>query len=298
MSANTNTQKIIHITYHDFDGLSAGILSSLCGIHFSIILRDPDYINSDSVVEDAKQYDKIIITDIAFSENVLNQLLTAGKTVCIYDHHRTSQYINKYPNCISDSSRCSTKIYFEEVIQKYPKAKITGAMREFVELVDVYERWQQDSECWSKACDLNRLYMYYNDVSKLVGTWFGRIEWKIEEHDAFTYDDSCKNDIEKVISLTNKALEYTEANMKIHEIDGELRAAISHHKGFCREIGRTLIKKYNLKYIILIDDEDAFHPASIVSVPDFDYTTIKWSYENEFVDTDKITLSSSYRRFL
>lgn len=268
------TQKTLHITDSDLDGVGSVILSEAAGIHYDkIIISNPRKINSDETVATAMQYDKIIVTDLSFSENVLNQLLAAGKTVFIYDHHKSSQYLNNYPNCTSDSSRCGTRLYFEEVILKElpefaPHSAITEIMHKFVELVDTYDRWQNNSENWSEACDLNKIFMYY---ARSPAPFIHKYADKLNRN-TLAYDDDDKKALKHANALINGAYAYAETNMKIHNVDN-MRAAITRHKGFCSEVGNGLIQKHNLTYIILIDTEHSGQ-ASARSAPDFDCTTL------------------------
>ena len=263
-------QKTLHITDSDLDGAGAVVLSEACGIHYNkVIISNPYMINSDEMVAIAMEFDKIIVTDLSFSENVLNQLLAAGKTVFIYDHHKTSEYLNKYPNCMSDALRCGTRLYFEEVICNDSTVVATEIMHKFVELVDTYDRWQSDSEHWSDACDLNKIFRF---CSRVPSVFIKKYVDKLK-HNELTYDDDDKMALRCTATRINQAREYADTNMKTHEVCG-VRAGITRHKGFCSEVGSTLIKKYNLAYIILINAKYAGQ-ASVRSAPDFDCTTLK-----------------------
>lgn len=263
-------QLILHITDSDLDGVGSVVLSEACGIRYDrVIISNPRAINSDEMVATAMKFDKIIVTDLSFNEDVLNQLLTAGKTVFVYDHHKTSAYLNNYPNCMSDTSRCGTRLYFEEVILKDSDIVTTEIMHTFVELVDTYDRWQTDSEHWSEACDLNKIFMFY---SHSPSTFINKYAAKLR-YNTLAYDTDDNKALAQTASLINKSFEYAEVNMKIHEVDG-IRAAITRHKGFCSEVGNALVKKYDLAYIILMDTK-YIGQASARSAPDFDCTTLR-----------------------
>jgi oligoribonuclease NrnB/cAMP/cGMP phosphodiesterase (DHH superfamily) len=265
---NMSTQKTLHITDSDLDGVGSILLSQACGIHYDkVMISNPRAVNSDSTVTTAMQYDKIIVTDLSFNENVLNQLLKAGKTVFIYDHHKTSEYLNKYQNCISDTSRCGTKLYFEEVICNDSSAEITESIYKFVELVDTYDRWQTDSEHWLEACELSKIFMFYAS-SVFIKKYANKLK-----RNTLAYDDEDKIALKQITSLINNAYKYAETNMKIHEIDG-VRAAITRYKEFCSEVGNALVKAHNLTYVILINAKYVGQ-ASVRSVHDFDCTTLK-----------------------
>ena len=138
------------ISHNDLDGIACIVLA----IHFRLPI-DEMYItsyNSDNS-EIYNKFQRIIITDFSITENDFKALRKKGKQIVILDHHKSSEWISKYSNCISDLKRCGSRIFYESFIRRS-----SPACTQFIKLVDIYDRWITSDPLWEQALDLNFLY--------------------------------------------------------------------------------------------------------------------------------------------
>ena len=156
------------ITHTDLDGLGSVVLAKFYGITFKrIYMWDYDKI-SMKVLSETKN---VIMTDLSIPEEDFLKIKDNG--IQIFDHHDSSLYLKKYGQ-ICDTSRCGTRIFFEEYIKKHEKYRENEHVERFVHLVDVYDRWQEDSDDWEEALRLNRLFfslsrvVFISDASELL----------------------------------------------------------------------------------------------------------------------------------
>jgi oligoribonuclease NrnB/cAMP/cGMP phosphodiesterase (DHH superfamily) len=98
-----------------------------------------------------------------------------GKNVKVFDHHESSLWIKDMVGCVHDSNRSGTKIFFEEYV--LPSiSRYKPVVREFMDLVSVYDLWQLDSPLRSMSEDLQRVFVKY-------GNWW--LDDNLARHDRF-----------------------------------------------------------------------------------------------------------------
>ena len=169
--------KRILVTHIDLDGISPIVLSMLYHIKFDLIYTwNYSDINVTELIN--LHPEEIIMTDLSFEdENDMKKIIDTGIKIRVFDHHKTSEYLSKYDGCIVDMNRCGTKIFYEEYIKPFLKSKrITesSVVTEYVELVDIFDRWQNENSNWNRALDLNRFFDvivqmiddYHEDIPK------------------------------------------------------------------------------------------------------------------------------------
>lgn len=109
-----------------------------------------------------KSADEIIIADLSLPEEDYDSLIAAGKHVEIYDHHDTSSWLSSKSGSVHDESRCGTKLFFEEYILKGKRIlRYKNIVRQFVDLVDVYDRWDLESPLRKESENLQRVWAAY-----------------------------------------------------------------------------------------------------------------------------------------
>jgi len=258
------------ITDSDLDGLGSAVLAKAYGIEYDHIeLSVPCKMNTSEMMTLIEPYDNITVADLSFDEEHMNEIMDKGKKIVVYDHHLTSSYLNnhaKYPGCISDPSRCGTRIYFEEVIVNKCGLKFNEATIKFITLVDTYDRWVQKSRFWQEASKLNRVYLFHKREPWSFINYYAE---KIKEYlFYFTYEDEQK--AKYIADEINGAYKYSESLMKVYGTADE-KYGVSFHTGYCSDVGSELIKKHGLTYIILIDSIEHAQ-VSIRSVSEFDCT--------------------------
>lgn len=153
--------KRILFSHSDLDGLGSIVLAK----HFN--LPFDEIYSVDYEFEYAPKYrgamslaDEIIIADLSMDERVFDEFTAMGKKIIVYDHHSTSSWLRNKEGSVHDEGRCGTKIFFQEyvvpIIQRFKPC-----VREFVDLVDVYDRWVLESPLRSEAENLQRVWSAY-----------------------------------------------------------------------------------------------------------------------------------------
>jgi oligoribonuclease NrnB/cAMP/cGMP phosphodiesterase (DHH superfamily) len=168
----------ILISHQDADGLGSVILAKHFDLPFDkIICCDYGFEDEANTVQVLYDSDSIIVADLALTPELHDKLLAQGKTVQVFDHHESSLWIKDKPGCIHDNCRSGTKIFFEEYVLRLPQvARSRVVVREFVEMVSVYDLWQIDSYIRPASEDLQRVFVK-------MGNW--DLENNLLRHDRF-----------------------------------------------------------------------------------------------------------------
>lgn len=153
--------KKLIISHIDSDGLGSIIIylyyknKNIKGLDFdSYILFDYGWEQLSENIDYVSSFDEVIMADISAPKEYIDRIRARGTHVRIFDHHLSSEWLKDDPDSIWDTDRCGTRIFWEDyarpLVGRYPRI-----LREYVELVDTYDCWREDSELWSMAKDLN-----------------------------------------------------------------------------------------------------------------------------------------------
>lgn len=153
------------ISHCDLDGMGSPIVAICMNLGFTDIeCHDYHFDLEEGVLDHLRTYDKIIVADLTLNESTHRTLLAEGKIVEVYDHHDNEEtgYVKNLPGSVLDHERCGTKIFFEDYACKQ-KSRYPALLGDFVELINTYDLWKEDSPLWEEAFSLNRvLYKYTN----------------------------------------------------------------------------------------------------------------------------------------
>jgi oligoribonuclease NrnB/cAMP/cGMP phosphodiesterase (DHH superfamily) len=164
------------LSHTDCDGLGSVILAQHFDLPFDkIICYDYGFEDESDAVQVLYDSKNIVVADLALTSALHDDLLAKGKTVRVFDHHENSQWITGRTGCCWDDKRCGTKIFFDEYI-KPRKGRYRPIVREFVDLVDVYDRWALESPLRPLSEDLQRVFVKY-------GNW--DINNALDRHDRY-----------------------------------------------------------------------------------------------------------------
>ena len=155
----------ILITHRDLDGIGVIVLRDYFNLPFDAVYSwDYGFIEVPEFRKAVYAADEIIIADLSLPEEDYDSLIAAGKHVEVYDHHDTAKWLDKKPLSVHDEERCGTKIFFEEYC--LPRVKrYKPIVKQFVELVDIYDRWVLDSSLRKEAENLQRVWTAYANWS-------------------------------------------------------------------------------------------------------------------------------------
>jgi oligoribonuclease NrnB/cAMP/cGMP phosphodiesterase (DHH superfamily) len=158
------------------DGISNEILAQFFNLNFDkTVSYDYEYFDDPTRINIFSDADNIIFSDISPSQELYNNLISSGKIIRIFDHHDSSIWIKDKPGCVHDNNRSGTKIFFEEYVLSH-FARYKPIVREFVEVVSVYDLWKVDSPLRPMSEDLQRVFVKY-------GNW--NLDDNLARHDRF-----------------------------------------------------------------------------------------------------------------
>ncbi len=127
----------LHISHNDLDGIGCTILTKAALGSVDII--HTNHNNIDQVVMDNyENYQRVIISDIVPSANVL--AIVCAETQCtVVDHHATTQqYVGDFHEIVYDNTVSATKLMFQWLLTQGHNIEQYEYM---VELINDYDLW-------------------------------------------------------------------------------------------------------------------------------------------------------------
>lgn len=181
----------LFVTHNDLDGIAGAIVALYHKYGGDIyIAPNPQQIPKDVLMK----YDKITITDLSPSDELMKALILNGKKVVVYDHHAAAAHIQAYEGCTLDVNRCGSRIYAES----FGDANLV----EFVRRVDLWDRFVHSDPDFKLGVELNDLFNGYNRLDR--GTVFGFIE-----------DTRFNKFIDRILTILEGPFEYNDEDRAI-----------------------------------------------------------------------------------
>jgi oligoribonuclease NrnB/cAMP/cGMP phosphodiesterase (DHH superfamily) len=115
------------------------------------------------------------VADISLTPELHDELLASGHSVRTFDHHEGTRWIAEKPGCVWDDKRSGAKIFFDEYVKPFV-GRYKPSVREFIDLVDVYDRWDLENPLRPMSEDLQRVFVKY-------GNW--GLDDNLARHDRF-----------------------------------------------------------------------------------------------------------------
>lgn len=156
-------KKIYFFSDTDLDGVSARAIAE----YYIKPIAKRFYV-TNSAERDMKDFnyeymklsDIILFTDIAPTPKLLEEMYNLNKIVIICDHHISSyeqiRNIIKEEDYYFTTEKCGTKILFDALTEK---TRLKKVIYQFVELVNCYDLWDDNSISWKQATRLNHVLM-------------------------------------------------------------------------------------------------------------------------------------------
>lgn len=165
------------LIYHtDLDGIGVGVLREYFQLQFDDEAScDYGFETDDAMLASIDKATNIVMADISVSEDFYNKLISQNKTIRIFDHHETSKWLLGKKGCVWDDKRSGTKIFFDEYIKPLCR-RYKPVVEEFVNLIDIYDRWVLQSLLRAMSEDLQRIFVK-------MGEW--DLEDSIKRHSRF-----------------------------------------------------------------------------------------------------------------
>lgn len=217
----------IIISHIDLDGFGVNILNSL----FKDYIDFDDIKNKNYGFENEPEIQSLMvpendltIVDLSIPENIYLDWKSKLHSLKVIDHHESSKYLSNYKDNVWSDQMSGTKLYWEFYLK--PRIKNIDNLDKieyFVNLVDCYDRWQEDSEYWLNATRLNKVNQSLGDtfvahmVNKLTKDW----EWDSEEEACFkeveAREDEIVAELEKDLDIKADNYGYNFAMIEILE---------------------------------------------------------------------------------
>lgn len=239
---------ILHITHNDMDGAGCSIL--LKSVFNNL---DTYYLNyeevDDFILNHFIHYERIIITDVSPSEELLKHLINRLE-INLIDHHVTSEPLKEYDFTIHEIGKCATKLTYEWLLSRNKNIK---KYYDLVECINDYDLWLLKDK---KSLKMNMLFTLYginrfvNRFSQNPSTDFGKEEkllLELEEESQSKYFDNAEK--------------YTETFV---DKQGRNFGCIFAEK-YSSELGNYLLQKLQLQYIFIINAQK--RKISLRSIP-------------------------------
>lgn len=253
--------KRLLISHIDLDGTGAPVIVDL---YFKdkfdkIILRDYSFEEDEETVALIKTFDEVIIADLSAPEEFIESLIDLGINVEIYDHHLHAAWLDNKIYGVYDENRCGTKIFWEEWAK--PKLGRYYPLTDyFVDLVDTYDRWQQDNPLWDEAKALNSV-LYNKNIdwnekdSYLKYTPFmKRIEDKIINNSDWVWTREEEDYICDSLRKEKDALDKALSTMKVrYDYKGKKFAIIAIGSKISLVCSEILNERDDLDYIVCLN---------------------------------------------
>lgn len=163
---------LYQFTHTDLDGGGCAVLTGHTILSTDADIIRADYQDIDSKLKkflDTHRDDKedfiLLLTDICPKEETSLELDRFQNEIprCrlhLFDHHKTSSWVQRFPWAQHDTGKCGTLLYFDWLVNNGYIDATDTPVKQFAELVDVYDRWLLDDERRSTSEDLNRLFFF------------------------------------------------------------------------------------------------------------------------------------------
>lgn len=259
---NFKDKKISLITDSDLDGTGACIVYKEyiepIAQTSSIVQtgkRDMSELNWD-YINDA---DIIIFTDIAPTLDTYNKLKGLNKDIWIFDHHVSSYDIlhnHVTNNYYFTTSKCGTKILFDSIREGQ---RIKRVIAQFVELVNTYDTWDENSILWKEAKDLHNIKSGYINYFKEYDSEYDKnlvfIDRQLEKFvnsKQYYFSEYEKGLAVKGLQRERDNYEFAKKKMSIRKDDSGNRYAYIEASSKISLICNTLLKEFvdKIDYII------------------------------------------------
>jgi oligoribonuclease NrnB/cAMP/cGMP phosphodiesterase (DHH superfamily) len=164
------------VTHSDCDGIASPVLVDTFNLPFDkIVSFDYGFEEEQALIDIIRNSKNIVVADISLTPALHDELLASGHSVQVFDHHDGTKWIADKPGCVWDNKRSGAKIFFDEYVKPIV-GRYKPSVREFVDLVDVYDRWDLESPLRPMSEDLQRVFVKY-------GNW--GLDDNLARHDRF-----------------------------------------------------------------------------------------------------------------
>lgn len=273
------------VSDNDLDGISCRVIFEYFlknNLNLYYITNTSDRKMSEFNYNYSKNSDYIIFSDITPTIELYNDLISQGKEVYIFDHHKSAydELNNIVPNdhYFYTTEKCGCKILFDALT--YNK-RFKKCVYQYVELVDIADRFVEESGLWKQSRDLHNIM-------------FGYVNWRSNQDDTHKYLSYIQAQLDKFysskrfyfndyeIDLAIKAEKKERENLLMARKSLSIRQDNSGNKYAYFElnskgsyVANVLLKEYdNIEYCIFNSIYEENSKVSLRSKNGFDVSTI------------------------
>jgi oligoribonuclease NrnB/cAMP/cGMP phosphodiesterase (DHH superfamily) len=247
------------ITHSDCDGIASPVLVDTFNLPFDkIVSFDYGFEEEQELIEIIWDSKNIVVADISLTKALHDELLASGHSVQVFDHHEGTRWIEEKPGCVWDNKRSGAKIFFDEYV-KPRVGRYRSSVREFIDLVDIYDRWVLESPLRPMSEDLQRVFVKYgnwglDDNLARHDRFIAAMRKKLTSQDHFSWNPTELMYIQEAKASEEKA--YNEAmNMLQKRVDnkGKKFSVYSSWGKISMTCHRMLnIEKMDVDYIVVV----------------------------------------------
>jgi len=202
-----NGKKSVLLTHSDLDGTGCLVVTDYFNLDFTRVkVCNYEEMSDDEYFCMLSDFDEVWYADFSpETESLYNRLIEAEKTVFIFDHHESSKWVKGKENCFHDDNKCGTKLFYEY----FRTRRDPTILKDFIELVNVYDLWLLEDPRREEAENLNRilygsLQYYFKGLSRYK-RFVGEIIIKLKSgRDRWFLDDSDNGKIARAIEKEAK----------------------------------------------------------------------------------------------
>lgn len=239
---------ILHITHNDMDGAGCAILLNSVYKDIQSCYLNYDEVN-DFILNNYENYDKIIITDVTPSEELLKHILNRI-AITIIDHHVTSEKLKQYDFTIHETGKCATKLTYEWLISQNKDVK---RYKELVDCIDDYDLWLLKR---NDSLKMNMLFTIFG-IDRFVKRFLedASVMFRKEEQLLLTLEEESQS----------KYFENAEKYTEVFTDRWDRSFGCIFAEKYNSELGNHLLKRFHLQYVFIINAQKK--KVSLRSIP-------------------------------
>ena len=246
-------------THTDLDGVSCEILGKIAfGEDIDVVRCNYGDIDTkvEEFINDAKEYDKLFITDISVNKEIADKLLSVSDKVILLDHHKTALWLNEYPYALvqvedeSVGKMCGAYLFYEYLKKNHKEFDDTPALKLFIDYVRMYDTWE-----WKEKYD-NIIPKRLNDLMYIDGPneFIDKMVYRLENN-LFILDDTdlMKLQIEQTY-INSYIAQKNETLMVNDDLFPGYTVGITFADKYISELGNKLCELHpELDFVVLIN---------------------------------------------
>jgi len=273
-------KNVVHVSDSDLDGVSCILegevfIEPICASYYPYMNADRGF--KDIPMDIVELADVVLFTDIVPTVNLYNELKTMGKVIIICDHHETSKIELNELNIehyyyIENNEQCGAMILFNNIFEGQRPPRV---VKEYINLVSIYDTWKEKSELWKEAGDL---FDYH----------IGSVNYQIRDNPYFANANYLKN--MKMKFKFNDRFEYTKNDLDIIQDRRNKRQAV-YEKCLSTLEKRIDNKGTKYLYVEMTSGISQIGNRFLTENPDYTYVAI-WNTYSLIKADHKISLRS------